>query len=341
MHYRLLGSSGLRVSKLWLGAMTFGEDWGWGAPEATCARMVDLYLDAGGNVVDTSANYTNGASEEILGRVVAGRRKRVVLSTKYSYALRPDDPNGGGSHRRHLVEALEASLRRLQTDHVDLLWVHGRDELTPVEETMRALDDQVRLGKVLYVGVSSWPAWEISRANMLAELRDWSPFSALQTEYSLLERTPERDLIPMCESVGLSVVAWSPLGGGRLTGKYLDSSSGSGGRFAVLGDTRMDQRAESVVRETVAVAAEAEVTPSQVAIAWLLTRATPVMPIIGATSEQQLAENLAALDVALAPEHLERLGAASSIELGFPHDLLARDGVRRLLYGDLRHLIET
>ena len=206
MRYRLLGRTGLRVSDMWLGTMTFGEDWGWGASEGTSARLLDTYLDAGGNVVDTADNYTNGASEEMLGRLLDGRRERIVLSTKYSIAIRPDDPNGGGSHRRHLVEALDQSLRRMRTDHVDILWVHFRDELTPVEETMRALDDQVRLGKVLYVAVSDWPAWEISRANTLAQLRDWSPFAALQTSYSLLERSPERDLIPMAEA---SASRWS------------------------------------------------------------------------------------------------------------------------------------
>lgn len=338
MRYRLLGRSGLRVSELWLGAMTFGEDWGWGAPESTCQRMLDLYLEAGGNVVDTADWYTNGASEEMIGRLVGERRDRVVLSTKYSLALRPDDPNGGGSHRRRLVEALEASLRRLRTDRIDVLWVHFRDELTPVEETMRALDDQVRLGKVLYVGVSNWPAWEVARANVLAQLRDWSPFAALQSQYSLLERTPERDLIPMCDSVGLSVVAWSPLAKGLLSGKYLVDPEARG-RVSTTGSTAMDPRAEAVVRETVAVADELGVSASQIALAWLLTRSKPILPIIGATKEHQLMDNLAALDVELAPEHLERLDAVSAIDLGFPHAWLAQDAARAVFYGSVRDRI--
>jgi aryl-alcohol dehydrogenase-like predicted oxidoreductase len=339
MRYRLLGRSGLRVSELWLGTMTFGEEWGWGAPEATSARMLDLYLDAGGNVIDTADVYTNGTSEEMIGRLIGQRRERVVLSTKYSLAVRPDDPNGGGSHRRHLVESLEASLRRLQTDHIDLYWVHFRDELTPVEETMRALDDQVRLGKVLYVAVSDWPAWEISRAHTLAELRDWSPFTALQTQYSLLERTSERDLIPMANTLGLSTVAWSPLARGMLSGKYLDPAAT--GRITATGHAAVDPRTEAVVRETVAVAEELGVTASQVALAWLLARSTPVMPIIGATSEQQFAENLGALDVELTPEHVERLDAVSAIELGFPHDWLALDVVRAAQYGPVREKIDA
>ena len=340
MRYRLLGRTGLRVSDVWLGTMTFGEDWGWGASEVTSARMLDAYLDAGGNVVDTADNYTGGASEEMLGRLLDGRRERIVLSTKYSIAIRPDDPNGGGSHRRHLVEALDQSLRRMRTDHVDILWVHFRDELTPVEETMRALDDQVRLGKVLYVAVSDWPAWEISRANTLAQLRDWSPFAALQTSYSLLERSPERDLIPMADALGVSVVAWSPLARGVLTGKYLDPNA-TGRVTATGGHAPSDPRTEAVVKEVVAVGQEVGATPSQVALAWILARPTPVMPILGATTEEQFEENLAALDVKLSPEQLERLDTVSAIDLGFPQAWLANEMIRSFLYGGLRQQIDA
>jgi aryl-alcohol dehydrogenase-like predicted oxidoreductase len=330
MRYRLLGRSGLRASELWLGTATFGEETGWGAPEPTCARVLDTYLDAGGNVVDTADAYTGGTCEEMLGRLLSARRERVVLATKYSMTLRPRDPNGAGNHRRHLVEALEGSLRRLRTDRIDLFFVHFLDELTPLEETMRALDDQVRLGKILYVGASNWPAWEVSRANMLAELRDWSPFVALETQYSLLERTPERDLIPMAGRIGLSVAAWSPLGRGMLTGKYLEP--GTAGRLTTLGRAAMDARTEAIVRETVAVAGELGATPSQVALAWLLDR---VMPISAATREGQLAENLGALDLRLPADHRDRLDAASAVDLGFPHDWLALDGIRRANYGDV------
>jgi aryl-alcohol dehydrogenase-like predicted oxidoreductase len=340
MRYRLLGKTGLAVSELWLGTMTFGEEWGWGAPEATSARMLDLYLEAGGNVIDTANVYTNGTSEAMLGRLLGDRRDRVVLSTKYSISTRPDDPNGSGSHRRHLVESLEASLRRLQTDRIDVYWVHFRDALTPVEETMRALDDQVRLGKVLYVAVSDWQAWEVSRAQTMAELRNWSPFIALQTQYSLLERTPERDLLPMCEALGLSVVAWSPLARGVLSGKYLDPNAT--GRVTVTGGhTAMDARAEAIVRDVVAVASELGATPSQVALAWLLCRRTPVTPIIGATTEEQFAENLGALDVELSVEQVERLDAASAIEHGFPHDWLRLPVVRTAQYGAVRGQIDA
>jgi aryl-alcohol dehydrogenase-like predicted oxidoreductase len=319
--------------------MTFGEEFGWGASEATSARMLDMYLDIGGNVLDTADVYTNGTSEEMLGRLLGARRERLVVSTKYSMTMRPEDPNGGGNHRRRLVEAVDASLRRLRTDRIDVLWVHFRDELTPVQETLRALDDQVRLGKVLYVAVSDWPAWEVSRANAIAELRDWSPFHALQIPYSLLQRTPERDLIPMAMGVGLSVVAWSPLARGMLTGKYLDPAAT--GRITATGEVSIDERTEAVLRTTIAVAEELGVTPSQVAIAWLLAQPTRVMPIVGATTEQQLADNLAALDVQLTAEQLERLDAASSIDLGFPQEWLALDVIRRAQYGQTREQIVT
>jgi aryl-alcohol dehydrogenase-like predicted oxidoreductase len=338
VRYRLLGRSGLRVSELWLGAMTFGEDWGWGAPEATCERMLDLYLDRGGNVVDTADWYTNGASEEMLGRIVGDRRDRLVLSTKYSINLRPEDPNGGGNHRRRLVEAVDGSLRRLRTDRIDVLWVHFLDELTPVEETMRALDDQVRLGKVLYVAASDWPAFEVARANTMAELRDWSPFVALQTQYSLLERTSERELLRMAQRMGISVVAWSPLAKGLLSGKYL-AADGAGRVTTTLGSASMDPRTEAIVRETVAVAEELGATPSQVAIAWLLARRPPVLPIVGATSEAQLEENLGALDLQLTAEQAGRLDAVSAIEHGFPYDWLATAGARAVMYGPLRERV--
>jgi aryl-alcohol dehydrogenase-like predicted oxidoreductase len=301
--------------------------------------MLDLYLDAGGNVVDTADSYTSGASEDALGRLIGSRRDRIVLSTKYTIMLRPNDPNGGGSHRRRLVEALDSSLRRLGTDHIDLYWVHLRDRLTPIEETMRALDDQIRLGKVLYIGVSDWPAWEVSRANAIAELRDWTPFAAQQIQYNLIERTPERELLPMAAALGLSVIAWSPLAGGRLTGKYLEQAAV--GRAIGPGRTAMDSRTEPIIRETAAVARELGAPTSQVALAWLLSRNVPVIPLVGATSEQQLAENLGALDITLTPDYIERLDAASAIELGFPHDLLASEHTQQLLYGEFRPKIDA
>src|SRR4030081_1478188 len=201
MRYRLLGKSGVRVSEVALGTMTFGEDWGWGASPAVSTKMLDLFADAGGNVIDTADVYTNGTSETILGELLKGRRARFVLATKVTNQTGPGDPNSGGNHRKKIVTSIEASLRRLQTDPIDLYWVHARDVLTPVEELMRAHDDQVRLGKVLYPAVSDWAAWEIAEANTAARLRDWSPFSAVQLRYNLLDRSPERGLLPMADAI--------------------------------------------------------------------------------------------------------------------------------------------
>lgn len=317
MRYTLLGKTGLRVSELVLGTMTFGEEWGWGAPQATCERMLDLYADAGGNFIDTANRYTEGASERMLGELLKGRRERFVLGTKFSLGTDREDLNANGNQRKNLVQALDASLRRLQTDYVDVLWVHARDVHTPVAELMRALDEQVRLGKVLYVGVSDWPAWEIAQAVTMAELRDWSPFVATQIHYNLIERSAERELLPMAHSLDLAVTAWSPLEEGLLTGKHL--AGGQPGRAA---ERAPSDRERPIIEAVVAVAAELDATPAQVALAWLRSRPGYVMPIIGATSERQLQENLAAAELRLEPDQLERLDASGAIELGFPHDFL-------------------
>lgn len=218
MRYKLLGNSGLRVSELCLGTMAFGEDWGWGASKEESGRIVDAFAEAGGNFIDTADAYTNGTSERYVGELISPERDRWVLATKYTLSRDPSDPNGAGNHRKSLVRALDASLGRLGTDYVDLLWVHIWDFVTPVKEVMRALDDQVRAGKVLYVGISDTPAWIVARANALAEQQSWTPFVAFQGQYSLVERTVERDLLPMCEALDLALTAWSPLGSGVLTG---------------------------------------------------------------------------------------------------------------------------
>src|SRR5215471_8482230 len=220
MNYRLLGRSGLRVSELSLGTMTFGEEWGWGAPKDDARKIYDAYRDAGGNFIDTANLYTNGASERLVGEFMEGHREEVVLATKYTNALPGKDPNAAGNQRKNMVQAIEASLKRLKTDYIDLYWLHIWDQITPVDEVMRAFDDLVRQGKVLYVGVSDAPAWWIAQANTMAELRGWSKFIGLQIEYSLIERTVERELIPMSKAFKLGLVAWSPLAGGLLSGKY-------------------------------------------------------------------------------------------------------------------------
>ena len=342
MRYTLFGRSGLRVSELCLGTMTFGEDWGWGAPKATCARVLDLFAEAGGNFVDTANNYTGGSAEAIVGELLAGRREEFVVASKYTLQTRSGDQNAVGNQRKNLVQALEASLRRLRTDYVDVYFVHARDTFTPVEEVMRALDDQVRAGKVLYVAVSDWPAWEIARATTMAELRGWTPFAGLELPYSLLERTPERELMPMAQALDLAVAAFSPLSRGLLTGKYLPDAEGgpaTSGRAA--GSARhLDERTERVVREVVAVAREVGATPSQVAIAWIRSRPGVVIPIVGVTSEEQMRDNLGCLAVELSTEQVARLDDVSAIDLGFPYGFLRQDFIKRLVYGDEYELVD-
>src|ERR1700742_748733 len=220
MRYKLLGKSGLRVSELCLGTMTFGEDWGWGSSKEESRKVYDAFREAGGNFIDTANLYTNGTSESFLGKFMEGHRQSVVLATKYTNAFPGTDPNAAGNHRKNMMQSVEASLKRLRTDYIDLYWVHIWDQITPVEEVMRGLDDLVRSGKVVYVGISDAPAWWIAQANTLAHLRGWSPFIGLQIEYSLIERTVERELIPMAKALNIGVTAWSPLKGGVLTGKY-------------------------------------------------------------------------------------------------------------------------
>src|SRR6267154_3775892 len=214
MKYRLLGKGGLRVSEAALGTMTFGDEWGWGSPKAEAQKVYEIYREAGGNFIDTANFYTGGTSEKFVGEFIKGHRESVVLATKYSNAAPGNDPNAAGNHRKSMIHALEASLKRLQTDYIDLYWVHIWDGITPVEEVMRSLDDIVRQGKVLYVGISDAPAWWIAQANTLAKLRGWTPFTGLQIEYSLIERTVERELVPMAQALNLGSLAWSPLARG-------------------------------------------------------------------------------------------------------------------------------
>src|ERR1700723_455622 len=226
MRYKLLGNSGLRVSELCLGTMTFGEDWGWGASPEESRKVYDTFLEAGGNFIDTANVYTNGTSEKLLGEFMAGHRERIVLATKYTNAAPGTDPNAAGNHRKSMVQALEASLKRLKTDYIDLYWLHIWDPITPIEEVMRAFDDLVRQGKILYAGVSDMPAWVVAKANTLADFRGWTPFVGLQIEYSLIERTPERELLPMAADLGLGVTAWSPLAGGGVDGEKNEERGG-------------------------------------------------------------------------------------------------------------------
>jgi aryl-alcohol dehydrogenase-like predicted oxidoreductase len=344
MRYKLLGNTGLRVSELCLGAMTFGEEWGWGAPKEESLKIFHRFLEAGGNFIDTANLYTNGTSERYVGEFMAGNRERIVLATKYTLNPRPDDPNGGGNHRKSLVQSLHASLTRLGTDYIDLYWVHAWDFMTPVDEVMRALDDAVRAGKVLYVGISDAPAWVVSRANTLAELKGWTPFAGLQIQYSLLERTPERDLLPMARALDIAVTPWGVLGGGALSGKYkAGKERPAKTRYAVAGEwgnaflTDRNFRIAGVVSE---VAGEVGRTASQVSLAWV--RRQPwgvVVPILGARTLTQLEDNLGCLDLSLTDEQNARLDAASKVDLGFPHDFLV--SARSYVFGETYPLIDA
>jgi len=337
MRYRLLGTSGLRVSELALGTMTFGETWGWGASKEESQRIFDRFRAAGGNFVDTANNYTDGTSEEFVGEFVAPDRDRFVLATKYTLTTRPDDPNAGGNHRKNLVQSLEASLRRLRTDYVDLLWVHMWDGLTPVAEVVRALDDLVRAGKVLHVGISDTPAWVAARAHAIAELRGWTPFSAVQLPYSVADRGAERDLLPFARELGLAVLCWGVLEGGVLTGKYDDQTAVSAPRRY----TDAGERERALGREISAIAEETGRSPAQVALAWVRSQPGNLIPIIGARTEAQIVDNLLCVDLTLDPQHLDRLTAAGSIDPGFPQSFLGSDHVRGLIFGTTRELIDS
>jgi aryl-alcohol dehydrogenase-like predicted oxidoreductase len=337
MRYTLFGRSGLRVSELCLGTMTFGEDWGWGASKEESRRIFERYVEAGGNFIDTSSNYTNGTAERFVGEFVSSDRDHFVLATKYTLTDRPDDPNFGGNHRKNLLRSLEASLSRLSTDRVDILWLHMWDGMTPVDEVARALDDVVRSGKALYVGFSDTPAWVVSQANTMAELRGWSRFVGLQLPYSLADRSPERDLLPMAKAFGMAVTAWGLLEGGVLTGKYR--------RRGEEGATRYDGASErelAIGDAVVAVAEELGASPSQVAINWVQAQRAraQVLPIVGARTEAQLKENLGCLDVELTDDHLRRLEEASPFSAGFPKSFLESDGVRELIFGETFGLID-
>ena len=342
MKYRLFGKSGLRVSEAALGTMTFGQERGWGAPKDESRKVYDAFREAGGNFIDTANIYTDGTSESFLGEFLEGHRDSVVLATKYSNAAPRNDPNAAGNHRKSMMQAVEASLKRLRTDYIDLYWVHIWDAITPVEEVMRGLDDLVRQGKVLYVGISDVPAWWIAQANTLADLRGWSRFIGLQIPYNLIERTVERELIPMAKALDIGVTVWSPLSNGVLTGKYHGHGGSELGRMnSETMKTFMpeQQRATRVVAAVKIVSEQTGRSMAQVALAWLRYGPVPVIPIIGARKLTQLQDNLASFDLELSAEHLKSLEEASRVELGFPQDLYAIKAVGAIRYGGMRDRI--
>jgi aryl-alcohol dehydrogenase-like predicted oxidoreductase len=332
MKFKLLGKSGLKVSELCLGTMTFGEEWGWGASREESRRIYDRYLEAGGNFIDTANRYTEGTSEQFLGEFIGGDREKIVLATKYTSYMRLGDPNSAGNSRKNMVQSLEASLKRLATDYIDLYLVHAWDYLTPVDEVMRALDDMIRAGKVLYIGISDTPAWIVSQANTLAELKDWSQFVALQIEYSLIERTVERELLPMARALGLTVTPWGILGGGVLTGKY--SKPNDEPKRMPADSPRISERNLAIAGEIGKISEDTGYSRSQVAISWVRQKYHNILPILGARTVDQLEDNLASLDISLNDKQMDRLISISAVPLGFPHEFLGSDMIKRIVYAD-------
>jgi aryl-alcohol dehydrogenase-like predicted oxidoreductase len=330
-HYVTLGRSGLRVSPFCLGAMTFGEDLGWGSSVAESEAIMDRFLDRGGNFIDTANAYTRGHSEKIIGDHIGrhpSKRERVVIATKFTSNLFPGDPNGGGSSRKAILAQCEESLRRLQTSYIDLYWLHAWDKWTPIEETMAALHALVTSGKVRYVGVSDTPAWKVAQAQTIAAFRSFTPFVALQIEYSLLQRTVEGELMPMAQELGLGVTPWSPLKSGVLSGKYRREDAGKHkadrGAWAL---SALDDRAYGIIDELVRIAKEIDSTPARVALAWVQGRPGVASTIIGARSAAQLEDNLGALDVKLSPAQVEALDNLSTPTLNFPAGFLKASGM--------------
>ena len=335
MRYKLLGKSGLRISELCLGGMTFGEDWGSmlpGASKEEAKKIFDLFVSKGGNFIDTANVYQNGTSEKYVGEFISSERERFVVATKYTLTTNPDDPNASGNHRKNLVQSVDASLKRLNTHYIDLLWVHIWDPMTPIEEVMRSLDDLIRSGKILYIGISDVPAWVVSNANAIADLRSWSSFIGLQIMYNLIERSAERELLPMARALDIGVTVWSPLGGGVLSGKYNKQNTEEQKRFNVnnpMSASFVNERNISIAAEVQAIAKEITKTPSQVALNWIRQRQKDkavMIPIVGARTEVQVKDNLGCLDFELTRDQLKRLDEKSKIQLGFPHDFMSEAG---------------
>ena len=330
MKYKLLGRSGLKVSELCLGTMGFGTEAGWGADKTTSFAIMEAFANAGGNFLDTANIYKLGTSEKLIGEFIGPRdRDYFVIATKYSLKDNTTNPNASGNNRKNMMRSVEQSLKRLQTDFIDVLYLHIWDDLTPIDEVLRGIDDLIRQGKVNYAAISDTPAWVVSKGNTLAELKGWSQFIALQVEYSLIQRTPERDLIPMAKHFGMTLTPWAPLAGGALTGKYL---KGGQGRIKPESNRR-DDNSTRVTREVMAVAEQLGVEPSHVALQWTCQQGFECIPIVGATKLEQLTDNLKSIYLTLPKEAMDRLDAASAIDLGFPGKFFKEEGVRQNNFG--------
>ncbi len=337
MNYKLLGRSGLKVSELCLGTMGFGTEGGWGADQKDSFAIMDAYANAGGNFLDTANLYKIGTSEKIIGEYLSNHdRDYFVVATKYTLKDNLTNPNASGNNRKNMMRSVEESLKRLKTDFIDLFYLHIWDDITPIDEVMRGMDDLVRQGKVNYIAISDTPAWVVAKGNTLAELMGWSQFVALQIEYSLIARTPERDLIPMAKHFGLTVTPWAPLGGGVLTGKYLKGDKGR-----IKPDSkRLNDRALEITKAVLAIADELGVSASHVALKWTMQQGFSSIPIVGATKLSQLEDNLKTIEVTLSDEQMKRLDEASAIELGFPGEFFREDAVKVNTFGGFYDRVE-
>lgn len=333
MRYKLFGHTGLRVSELAFGTLNFGRRWQHGAEIDEARSMLDAFADRGGNFIDTSDSYQYGESEEYLGNLLAGRRDEFVLATKFSQWATPGASiSVTGNSRKAMITSLDASLKRLETDRIDLYWVHYPDEVTPVDEIMRGFEDLIRAGKILYAGLSDFPAWRVARAATLAEWRGYAPLAGIQVEHSLLRRSMEYEFLPMAQALGLGIATWSPLGGGVLTGKYRNGESGRHEAFGGLGFVPEHEAQQTAVIDAVLeIANECGASPSQIAIAW--SHAKRVIPIIGPRTLAQLEDNLGALDITLAAEHTDRLDRVSALPKVFPYTMIDTDGCRQRITG--------
>jgi len=338
MRYRILGRTGLRASAIALGTGSLGTGWGHGAEPAEAREIYRRYRDVGGNFIDTANIYQGGESETLLGQIMQADRRDIILATKFSLA---GAPNEGllttGNSRRAMVQATEESLSRLSTDWIDLLWVHVPDGVTPIDEIARALDDLVRSGKVLLVGLSNFPAWRVATAATLAELRGWAPVQAIQSEYSLVERTAERESLPMAAAFGIAPIAWSPLGGGVLTGKYRRGETGRREKLKVAIHVE-DARTSAILDIVIEIAGELNVSPGQVSIAWVLAKG--LFPIVGPRTADQLSDNLASANVNLSAEQIMRLDTVSASPLGAPHEKFGARQIADLVSGGKADLID-
>jgi aryl-alcohol dehydrogenase-like predicted oxidoreductase len=336
MRYKILGKTGLRVSELCLGTMTFGEDWGWGASEEVSRQIFDTFRAAGGNFIDTSCNYTDGTSEKFVGNFTREERDWWVIATKYTLIEDRKNLNAGGNQRKNMRRSVEGSLKRLQTDYIDLLYLHMWDFTTSPEEVLRAVDDLIRQGKVLHFAFSDTPAWVISYAVAKADDFGWTRPSAIQVPYSLMSRAIEREILPMADYHGMSVLPWGILDGGVLTGKYSDASNTDAKRNSDVPET-----AKAAGDAVVKIASEIGHSPAQVALNWVRQQSPRMIPILGCRKLSHIEDNLGCLSFTLSEAHMAELAALSGFRPEFPMGFLQAPYVRELMAGDLADQLDS